>query len=333
MPQAPPPAFSEEVESPEEILVSLIMARLETHGLCVASQVCRAWRARCYMPDLWRTRFNIENGAQHAAAVEQAFARVGVSSHLDWRALHRDRCIAEQMSPGCHLFDKFLPRIPGFDSLRIMVLALLHEATERIDTVRWTIVEHLAQFGMHDMWDEADQMMTDGFADEKHGFSSFLPLNEATFTRLEQYACMYHNWHVYDFLLTKARHLVPPFRVGALLVRARMVFQDAYIPQSWLHLPADAVVGQGGALQGGVPPPMVGNGEQLAQMAAMQMQGMPGGQMQMQGMQGAVSVDPATLAQVAAAAQAAQAVQAAMQQVPQEGQSGAAMGIGEGKDG
>jgi len=191
-------------ESPEEVLVSLIMARLGTDGLCVASQVCRAWRARCYMPDLWHARFTLENGTPHAEAVEAAFARVGVSSHLDWRALHRDRCIAERMAPGCGLFNKFQARLPGFDSLRIVILALLNDPSERIDTVRWTIVEHLAQFGMHDMWDEADQMMTDGFADEEHGFFVFLPLNEANFTRLEQYACMYHNWHVYDYLLTKA---------------------------------------------------------------------------------------------------------------------------------
>ena len=89
--------------------------------------------------------------------------QVGVTSHLDWRALHRDRFIAERMCPGCHLFDKFVDKVPGFDSLRIMVLALLHEPSERIDTIRWTIVEHLAQFGLHDMWDEADQMMTDSF--------------------------------------------------------------------------------------------------------------------------------------------------------------------------
>jgi len=156
--QAAEPLYTEEPphgESPEEILVSLIMARLATHGLCLASQVCRAWRARCYMPDLWHARFNIEASTAHAQAVEAAFARVGVNSHLDWRALHRDRCVAEQMAPGCHLLDKFLSRCPGFDSLRIMVLALLAEPTERIDTIRWTIVEHLAQFGMHDMWDEA----------------------------------------------------------------------------------------------------------------------------------------------------------------------------------
>jgi len=46
-------------------------------------------------------------------------------------------------------------------------------------------------------------MMNDGFSDPGFGFTRFLPLNEGTFTRLEQYACMYHNWHVYDFLLTK----------------------------------------------------------------------------------------------------------------------------------
>ena len=46
------------------------------------------------------------------------------------------------------------------------MLALLHEPTERIDTIRWTIVEHLAQFGLHEMWDEADQMMSDGFKAE-----------------------------------------------------------------------------------------------------------------------------------------------------------------------
>jgi hypothetical protein len=146
------------------------------------------------------------------------------------------------MCPGCKLFEKFADKVPGFDSLRIMVLALLNEASERIDTIRWTITEHLAQFGLHDMWDEADKMMTDSFQDPVNGFISFLPLNENTFTRLEQYACMYHNWHVYDFLLTKARHLVPQFRTGALLVRARMVFQDAYIPQTWLQLPAGSSI-------------------------------------------------------------------------------------------
>ena len=184
-------------------------------------------------------------------------------------------------------------------------------------------MEHMAQFGMHDMWDEADQMMTDGFSDQalqhpltpphttphqtddrarplrkwailswqEHGFTRFLPLNEATFTRLEQYACIYHNWHVYDFLLTKertprppscreahtlphppgqARHLVPPFRTAALLVRARMVFQDAYIPQTWLQVAtAAAAVPTTGGTGVDLAPPQ-GTAAGLPQSAAVQ---------------------------------------------------------------
>lgn len=227
------PSYRAEADTPEELLVSLIMAKLDTPGLCVAAQVCRAWRARCYLPELWRHRFADENGHEYIRDVEAAFARVGVTSHLDWRALHRDRCIAERISPSCHLLRKFISRVPGFDSLIIMILALLAEPSERIDAIRWTIVEHLAQFGLTDMWDEADHMMQDCFQDREKGLFAHLPLTENTFERLEQYACMYHNWHVYDYLLTTARHLVPAYRTAALLVRARMVFQDAYIPATW----------------------------------------------------------------------------------------------------
>jgi hypothetical protein len=225
--------FQQETETPEELLVSLIMAQLDTSGLCTASQVCRAWRTRCYMPELWHHRFALENGQEHVQDVEAAFARVGVTSHLDWRALHRDRCIAEKMSPGCQLMKKFVKTVPGFDSLMLMVHTLLAEPTERIDAIRWTIVEHLAQFGLNDMWQEADAMMADCFQDAQTGICGLLPQTEQTFERLEQHACVYHNWQVYDFLLTKMRHLVPEYRTAALLARARMVFQEAHIPETW----------------------------------------------------------------------------------------------------
>jgi len=132
---------------------------------------------------------------------------------------------------------KFMSRVPGFDSLLIMIHSLLREPAERIDSIRWTIVEHLTQFGLHDMWDEADVMMSDSFQDPAKGICSLLPLNENTFERLEQYAVMYNNWNVYDYLLTSARQWVPAYRTNALLARARMVFQDAYIPQTWLEIP------------------------------------------------------------------------------------------------
>ena len=36
--------------SPEELLVSLIAARLNTKYLCIGAQVCRAWRLCFYQP-------------------------------------------------------------------------------------------------------------------------------------------------------------------------------------------------------------------------------------------------------------------------------------------
>merc|ERR1712159_740218 len=127
---------------------------------------------------------------------------------------------------------KFVNRVPGFDSLMIMVHTVLAEPQERVDAIRWTIVEHLQQFGLNDMWQEADTMLADCFQDAG-GICALLPQNENTFARLEQYAMFYHNWHVYDFLLTKLRHLVPEYKSAELLQRARMVFQESYIPQTW----------------------------------------------------------------------------------------------------
>ena len=39
-------------QSPEELLVTLVAARLDTKYLCIGSQVCRAWRMCFYQPGL-----------------------------------------------------------------------------------------------------------------------------------------------------------------------------------------------------------------------------------------------------------------------------------------
>eukprot|EP00658_Telonema_sp_P-2_P008756 TRINITY_DN1330_c0_g1_i5.p2 TRINITY_DN1330_c0_g1~~TRINITY_DN1330_c0_g1_i5.p2 ORF type:complete len:391 (+),score=106.70 TRINITY_DN1330_c0_g1_i5:251-1423(+) len=222
-----PQNTTEIVETPEELLVTLIASKLDTKHLCIGSQVCRAWRVCFYQPSHWRQLFGIEFHPSEIEQVEQAFARVGVHGNLDWRALLRDRYLLEKAHPGCGLLSKFRPRVPGLDSLLMMLVSALQDPNERVESLRWTIVEHFSLFGMHEAWQEADEMISDLFAEPEHLFK-YVATNARTFDRFEQYAYMFHNWHVYHLLLTALHNTVPKYRTEALLARAKMVFQEEH---------------------------------------------------------------------------------------------------------
>jgi len=216
-------------ETPEELLVSLIAAKLNTKYLCIGAQVCRAWRVCFYQPQGWMQLYNTDF-PQEIEQVGLAFNRVGVHGNLDWRALLRDRHILERAHPACQLLSKFRSRVPGLDSLLVTMLTMLQDPNERIESLRWTVVEHFGLFGMHDAWQEADEMLSDMFAQPQHLFQ-YVPLDHRTFDRLEQFAYMFHNWHVYHLLLTTLQHTVPKYRTEALLARAKMVFQEEHTLQ------------------------------------------------------------------------------------------------------
>eukprot|EP00658_Telonema_sp_P-2_P008757 TRINITY_DN1330_c0_g1_i9.p3 TRINITY_DN1330_c0_g1~~TRINITY_DN1330_c0_g1_i9.p3 ORF type:complete len:107 (+),score=27.06 TRINITY_DN1330_c0_g1_i9:196-516(+) len=64
----------------------------------------------------------------------------------------RDRYLLEKAHPGCGLLSKFRPRVPGLDSLLMMLVSALQDPNERVESLRWTIVEHFSLFGMHEAW-------------------------------------------------------------------------------------------------------------------------------------------------------------------------------------
>jgi len=223
------PEGNELAETPEELLVTLIATKLNTKYLCVGAQVCRAWRVCFYQPQGWMKLYDTDF-PEEIEQVGLAFDRVGVHGNLDWRALLRDRHILERSHPQCQLLTKFRSRVPGLDSLLLTMVSMLQDTNERIESLRWTVVEHFGLFGMHDAWQEADEMLSDIFSQPQQLFQ-YVPADHRTFDRLEQFAYMFHNWHVYHLLLTALQDTVPKHRTEALFARAKMVFQEEHTSQ------------------------------------------------------------------------------------------------------
>lgn len=217
----------------EEVLVMLMFEGMSTANTCKSAQVCNTWRKICGTPARWKQLYIRTYGLPAMKDVEKAFGNVSIVGNIHWFSLYRDHTLMLRAYPDCRLISKYRDRVPGFDSLLFMLISLLCEPTERIDTLRWTVVEHFSQFGTHDAWEIADEIVNNLLSDRTELFN-YLPLNESTFERLEQFTSVYHNWHAYDLLLTHLCKMAPRYRTAALLARARLVFQEEYIPVAWL---------------------------------------------------------------------------------------------------